>query len=183
MDSSQKRNENQHTKILLLEPINSWEEYDDSAWRCLAKPVYRMPQSEWDIAVNHRERWIYLTPKSWGIIDPNTEDLPEWLHCYWDSQAGRWVAISGGGGSIENPLVHVKSPAGGCAASDATTGQMSGPHTCRRYTINPTTGAKTDSGQDIEVWNDAGSVGGNRWCTALKNEAGMYVFVTERCPT
>lgn len=90
---------------------------------------------------------------------------------------GRWYRLSGTGG----PLVHVKVSAFGCAGSNATTGQLGGPATCRRYSVNPSTGELTDSGQDITVWNPGSTVNGNKWCVVGKNEFGMNVFVVERC--
>ena len=95
------RNENQFTKLLTFAPEEGdqwedWEEYQ-GAWRHKAVPVYRKPQDEWDAATDFEPRWIYFRSKTVkDDPEPADLDLPTWLTCFWDSQAGRWVLLAPG---------------------------------------------------------------------------------------
>lgn len=79
-----------------------------------------------------------------------------------------------------NRLIHFKTKSGGIAASNATTGQMTSA-VCDIQDVNPSTGAKTDAGYDLTIWNEGGAITGNRFGVAAYNEFGMLVAVVVRC--
>lgn len=73
--------------------------------------------------------------------------------------------------------IHFKSGASAIAAGTDTQLQSA---TVRKYNVS-TTGAKTDSGTDIVVWNDAGQFSANTFGVAHPNEKGLLVITVEKC--
>jgi hypothetical protein len=109
--------ERQYTKVLKYEfedPEGSWEQDGDDWWRW-AKPVYRKPQASWDSTEGFtRQKVWYAERTTEDQSDPNNLEFPDWVHCYWDSQAGRWVLLysepgSGGLSFIEFEITGVGS--------------------------------------------------------------------------
>jgi hypothetical protein len=103
MNNFGEKNTNQPSKILLYsfeDPEGEWEQEGTDWWRW-ALPVYRMPQGSWDETTGFTRQKIWFIEKVFSEepTDPNSLEFPPWLQCYWDSQAGRWVIISPGGGS------------------------------------------------------------------------------------
>lgn len=88
--------EHQYCKVLMWEfedEAGSWEKDGDDWWRWCT-PVYRKPQASWALAEGFQRQKIWFAEK---IIeagtDPNGIDWPDWIQCYWDGQAGRWVVM------------------------------------------------------------------------------------------
>lgn len=103
MKQHSEKNQNQPTKILLYsfeDPQGEWEQEGDDWWRW-AMPVYRKPLGSWDETSGFTRQKIWFIEKVFSEepTNPNDVDFPPWLQCYWDSQAGRWVILSPGGGS------------------------------------------------------------------------------------
>ena len=92
-----RKNENQFTKILMfkLDEDEEWEEVD-GAYRRLAFHVYRRPQAQWDLIDDADPQWVWYVPQAMGFDNSEGAELSEWIRCYWDSQAGRWVVLSNG---------------------------------------------------------------------------------------
>jgi hypothetical protein len=127
LDHSQK-NQNQPTKILLYsfeDPEGEWEKVGDD-WYRWALPVYRMPQGSWDETTGFTRQKIWFIEKTYSAdpVDPNDIDLPPWLQCYWDSQAGRWVIITPGSGAssqmVEFEIVADDSSGSGSGSSSSS---------------------------------------------------------------
>ncbi len=91
----------QSLKIALFTLVEDeeWEE-DLGAWRHKAKPVGRKPQGNWDSHDASTIRYIYFLPQTTSDsgTDPNSEEFPELITCYWNKQAGRWIMLPSGGG-------------------------------------------------------------------------------------
>jgi hypothetical protein len=86
--------------VLLFElesPGPTWKEEGSDYWNW-AKPVYRKPQQSWDSTEGFTRQKIWYTKKiTPDETDPNQIKFAEWIQCYWDSQAGRWVVLKSGG--------------------------------------------------------------------------------------
>lgn len=89
-------------------------------------------------------------------------------------QLERYRPLQGGAFAM-----HVKAPAGGVPAFNTTTGQM-GSATCPVYLCSGT-GVLTSAGRSVKVYNAAGAVAADAWGIALRNSAGLLVFIVERC--
>lgn len=76
-------------------------------------------------------------------------------------------------------LIRIKTKAS-CAASNATTGQMSSV-SCDVFCVNPSTGALTDLGYDLTVWNPGGAIESGKFGSCWYNDYGMLEFVVIRC--
>jgi hypothetical protein len=103
------KNQNRSAKVLLYsfeDPGGEWElEGDD--WYRWALPVYRKPQGSWAETTGFTRQKIWFIEKvfSEAPVNPNDIDFPPWFQCYWDSQAGRWVIISPGGGASGDYII------------------------------------------------------------------------------
>lgn len=84
-------------------------------------------------------------------------------------------ARSGGDGSR---IKHVRAPAGGVAAFNAGTLTM-GSATCTEY-ICSSSGVLT-AGAPLVCYNAAGAVAANAFGLVMENEAGLWVWIVERC--
>jgi hypothetical protein len=107
MKRHSEKNQNQPSKILLYffeDPEGSWFEVEGD-WYRWALPVYRTPQGSWEETEGFARQQIWFTSNiySEAPVNPNDIEFPDWLQCYWDSQAGRWVILSPGGGGSEPP--------------------------------------------------------------------------------
>ena len=78
----------------------------------------------------------------------------------------------------DDATILCKAPSGGCPARTGTTASQT---TCDLYVLNPTSGAMTDSGNDVtifNVWSEA--VGNSAFFTAQKLY-GVWVPTAEDC--
>ena len=99
------RQEHQYAKLLMhsFDAESEWQQ-DGDDWYRLAVPVYRSPQGSWKKADGFRKTrvWFPLDTYHQTITSPAEITWPQWINCYWDTQAGRWNAFpppsSGGGG-------------------------------------------------------------------------------------
>lgn len=122
--SHSQKNPNQPTKILLYsfeEPEGEWEKEGDDWWRW-ALPVYRKPQASWDETEGFTRQKLWFVPRVFGDenTDPNGLDFAPWVQCYWDSQAGRWVLISPGGGSGDYIVFQFVEPESSSSSSQSS---------------------------------------------------------------
>lgn len=67
-----------------------------------------------------------------------------------------------------------------CSASNASTGQLTNVN-CDVYDINPSTGACTDAGWDMVVWNGGGAIATNTFADVALNRFNMPQFVVVIC--
>ena len=75
-------------------------------------------------------------------------------------------------------LMHFKAPAGGIPAFNTGTSTM-GSASCTTYTSS--TSGVLSSGSSVTVYNAAGAVAANAWGIAMRNDAGLWVVIVERC--
>ena len=92
---------NKYARTRLFETADDaqWKraEANSGSWSVAAKPVYRAPQGDWvsrDSAIANKIHFIPETFGSDDSADPNDIELPKWMRCIWDPQAGRWVAAA-----------------------------------------------------------------------------------------
>lgn len=95
-----RKNERQYTKLLTYQLADGDWVQDGAAFKHRAIPVYRKPQADWGAVDAATQQWIWFVPKAMGADNPESAGLPEWIRCYWDGQAGRWVIVGGGGASV-----------------------------------------------------------------------------------
>jgi hypothetical protein len=144
MKNHSEKNQNQPTKILLYsfeDPTGAWEQEGTDWWRW-ALPVYRMPQASWDETTGFTRQKIWFIEKvfSESPTDPNSLEFPPWLQCYWDSQAGRWVIISPGGGSgdyVAFEFVDETSSSSGSASGSSSANDVPADCASRSPSIGP----------------------------------------------
>jgi hypothetical protein len=148
------QNEKQFSKVLIFQITaeDDWEE-DIGAWRHKAQQVYRRPQGDWTVVTGGTTRYIYFVPQLSGSADtdPNSLDLPEWVSCYWDPQAGRWIMMLSGGGQAFQFF----------RLSEDVTGTVAMAQKCEWDGSNPT-------GDSLEVRN---------WSALLNASVTGYVFL------
>lgn len=99
------KNPNRITKILLYsfeDAEGAWEAEGDD-WYRWALPVYRMPQGSWAETDGFTRQKIWFIERLFPgeTTDPNEIEFSDWMQCYWDSQAGRWVILSPGSGGSD----------------------------------------------------------------------------------
>lgn len=82
-------------KILIysIDTTSAWTQDGDDYWKW-GTPVMRRPQGSWDTITDNTQQKLWLAPKLFGGADPDELNFEEWLQCYWDNQAGRWVVIA-----------------------------------------------------------------------------------------
>ena len=79
----------------------------------------------------------------------------------------------------DDATILCKSPGSGCAARSGTTASQT---TCDQYTLNPSSGAMTDSGNNVVVFNIWSTAVGNSVFFTAHKLNGVWVPAAEDCP-
>lgn len=175
------KNEHQYAKILLFSLVaeEDWEE-DIGAWRHRATPVYRKPQDEWEVAGDHSQRWIYFLPMTVGDGDsiPDSFPFPEWIPCFWDSQAGKWIVLQSGNGSAMLVWTSISGiPAAVLTSTTVTLGSASCYMTTRSGAV-----VTKDMSQSVTVYNTVTqAIGADSPIQVKLLSDGIWVVDVEIC--